>query len=266
MYRPGLFVLTLLLASTTSPAAEPILVGHRGLLRHAPENTIPALSACIERGMGFELDIRTSRDGRLIILHDGTLGRTTDGPNRSPREFTLEELKKLDAGSWFDKKFAGTRIPTFKETLAMVKKQKRGPTILALNVKDVDRQGEKKMVDLVRKYGFLNESFAFDQSPECSRRLKALEPKFRIGRNVGRKDLQTRLDENLLDVFLLTFVPSREEVQLLRKHGKQVLYNFAGPAEHYRNPKAWSLARAARIDGMLTDYPLECLRHWKAER
>ena len=260
-----LTLLILLVGSGGAPAADPILIGHRGLLRHAPENTLPAFAACLQRHMGFELDIRTSRDGRLIILHDASLGRTTDGPNQSPRKLTLAELKRLDAGSWFDPKFAAARIPTLEETLALVKRQKRGPTILALNIKDVDRQGEKKLVAMVREYGLLEESFAFDQSRECSRRLKTLEPKFRIGQNTGPQDLQSRLDENFLDVFLLGFVPSREQVEMLHEKHKQVLFNYAGSGEAYRNPRAWSLARKAGVDGMLTDYALECLRHWQKE-
>ncbi len=264
MHRLALLAPVVLLVGSASPGAEPILIGHRGLVQHAPENTLPALSACIERNMGFEFDIRTSGDGHLIILHDETLGRTTNGPNRSPRGFKLEQLKRLDAGSWFAPEFADTRIPTLEEVLAMVKKQKRGPTILALNVKEVDLAGEKKLVAIVRKYGLLKESFAFDQSPACSRRLKSLDPQFRIGKNVGQQDLQSSLAEGILDVFLLTSVPGRKEVKLLHQHGKQVLLNFAGSGKSYRNAKVWSLARAARIDGMLTDYPLECLRHWKA--
>ena len=80
-------------------AGEPLLVGHRGLVRHAPENTLPNFAACVELGIGFELDLYSTRDDQLVIIHDEKLHRTTNGPDRSVREFTLAELKALDAGS-----------------------------------------------------------------------------------------------------------------------------------------------------------------------
>ena len=190
------------------PANSPIPVAHRGLLRHAPENTLPAFAACLELGIGFELDIRTTKDGHLVVLHDDSVARTTNGPDRSLRELTLEEVRQLDAGCWFDQAFAGIRVPTLEETLALVRDRKRGSTIIALNVKQLTPPGEAKLVSLVEKYDLLDDSFAFDQSPEVSHRLKKLNPKFRIGQNVNRKSLDARLQEGFLDVFLLTFPPN----------------------------------------------------------
>ena len=95
-------------------AVDPIPVAHRGLLRHAPENTLPAFAACLELGMGFELDIRTTKDGYLVVLHDDSVKRTTNGPARSIRDMTLNEVRQLDAGSWFDPAFAAVRVPTLE--------------------------------------------------------------------------------------------------------------------------------------------------------
>ena len=72
-----------------SRAADPISIAHRGLLRHAPENTLPAFAACLELGMGFELDIRTTKDGHLIVLHDDNVKRTTNGIPPSTASMTL---------------------------------------------------------------------------------------------------------------------------------------------------------------------------------
>ena len=246
-------------------AGGPIPVAHRGLLLHAPENTIPAFAACLELGMGFELDIRTTKDGHLVVLHDDSVARTTNAAHRSIRNMTLKESKQLDAGSWFDPAFTDISIPTLEETLALVKSRKRGPTIIALNVKQLTTAGEMKLVSLVEKYGLLNESFAFDQSADVSKRLKKLNPKFRIGQNVNRQSLDDRLKENSLDVFLLTFAPTREEVKRLHARKKQVLFNYAGPGDARRNPNTWKQARDAGIDGMLTDYPLECQALWRTK-
>jgi len=260
-----MIVLLLLAGSATAQAADPILVAHRGLLRHAPENTLPAFATCLELDIGFELDIRTTKDGKLVVLHDDTLERTTDGPNRSVREFTLAELKRFDAGRWFHPIFADVRVPTLEETFALIKERRRGRTIIALNVKDITRDGEKRLVELVETYGLLNESFAFDQSDEMSRRLKALNPKFRIGANVNRQTVEARLKEGLLDVFLVTFVPTAEEADHLHGQNKQVVFNFGGSGEARRNTSVWSDAKAAALDGMLTDFPLECRLHWRRE-
>ena len=206
--------------------------------------------------MGFELDIRTTKDGHLVVLHDDNVKRTTDGQSRSVRDMTLAELKRLDAGSWFDNAFVGERIPTLEETLSLVAQRKRGPTIIALNVKHVTREGEARLVGLVEKYKLLSESFAFDQSVEMSRRLKNGIPACLSGQNVIRKSIDARLDEGLLDCFLLTATPTAEEVSRLHQSGKQVLFNYAGSGETRRNTETWRRAAMAGIDGLLTDYPL----------
>ncbi len=246
-------------------AVEPIAVAHRGLSRHAPENTLPAFSTCVDLGIGIELDIRTTQDGRLVVLHDDTVGRTTNGRNVSIRQLTLAAAQKLDAGSWFGPTFKNVRIPTLEEALSLVAARKREPTILALNVKQLSPAGEQAFVDLVAKYDLFAESFAFDQNAAMSRRLKKIDPRMRIGRNVGRNDVERRLRENDLDVFLLTFAPDKKTVERLHRHGKQVLYNFAGPGAGRRNPAVWKQVQTAGIDGLLTDYPLECLQAWRAD-
>jgi glycerophosphoryl diester phosphodiesterase len=252
------------LLASVSLRADPILIAHRGLLQHAPENTIPAFASCLELGIGFELDIRTTKDGKLVVIHDSTLPRTTNGPNRSIHEITWKELRHLDAGSWFDPRFTGIRVPSLEETFALVKERKRHPTLLALNVKGITREGERELVRLLEKFKLFKESFAFDQSAECSERLKALDPRIRIGRNVRREEIDSRLAEGATDVYLLTSVPNEADVSLLRKHRKAILFNYAGTGEHRREKKNWLRVRELGIDGMLTDYALECAKLWQA--
>ncbi len=265
LWRTLTAIAPLLLASVPLASAETIIIGHRGMMETAPENTLPAFAACVERGIGIELDVRTSKDGALVLFHDETLGRTTDGPDVPPYKLTLEQLKKLDAGAWFDPRFAGERIPTLEEGLQLIAEKKTGPTILAVNIKHLTPAGERQLVELLKKYELLDEAFCFDQSQACSQRLRAIDPRVRIGQNVHRDQLQTRLNEDFLDVFLLGFVPTPEEVALLRAEGKQVLFNFAGPGEFRRSPSTWDLARKAGVDGMLTDFALQCHQHWHGQ-
>ena len=95
----------------------PVIIAHRGYRKRYPENTLAAFAAAFDAGVGMvELDVTLTRDRRVVVLHDATLDRTTDGRGQV-RDFTLEELKQLDAGSWFDPRFSGERLPTLEEAL-----------------------------------------------------------------------------------------------------------------------------------------------------
>jgi glycerophosphoryl diester phosphodiesterase len=100
-------------------------VGHRGASAYAPENTIASFREAKSRNADyFELDVQQTKDQEPIIMHDTTLSRTTNAetvyPGRSPwrvRDFTLAQIKRLDAGSWFAGRFRDERVPTLTETL-----------------------------------------------------------------------------------------------------------------------------------------------------
>ncbi len=93
---------------------------HRGDSRAAPENTLPAFALAVRKGAHqIEFDVRMSKDGRLIVMHDATLDRTTNGTGPVANH-TFAELRKLDAGSWKGAMWKGTRIPTFREVLEAV--------------------------------------------------------------------------------------------------------------------------------------------------
>ncbi len=94
------------------------LCAHRGAMATHPENTMPAFAEALRLGARMiEFDVQLSRDGALVLMHDDTLDRTTDRQGRVA-DFTLSELRQADAGIRKDARFAGTRIPTFEETLA----------------------------------------------------------------------------------------------------------------------------------------------------
>jgi glycerophosphoryl diester phosphodiesterase len=116
------------------------LIAHRGASAYAPEHTIAAYELGIEQGADFiEPDLQITRDGVLVALHDLTLERTTDVRERFPdrfressegdttrrvwpvSDFTLEEVRTLDAGSWFSEEFAGARVPTFDEVIELAR-------------------------------------------------------------------------------------------------------------------------------------------------
>ncbi|PDP89064.1 glycerophosphodiester phosphodiesterase [Glycomyces fuscus] len=102
-----------------------IAVSHRGASGHAPENTLAALDAADRLGAEtVEVDVQRTEDDVLVLMHDTTLERTTDVeevfPDRGSydvRDFTMEEIRRLDAGAWFDSSFDGEAVPTFAEAL-----------------------------------------------------------------------------------------------------------------------------------------------------
>ena len=115
-------------------------MAHRGASAYAPEHTFAAYRLAIEQGADFvEQDLAVTKDGVLVCIHDLTLERTTNVEEVFPTrfsedtggvapgrrwlvgDFTLAEIKQLDAGSWFDPRFAGARIPTFQEAIDLVK-------------------------------------------------------------------------------------------------------------------------------------------------
>ncbi len=100
-------------------------IAHRGAKKFAPENTLPALRKAIEMGMDYvEIDVHSTSDRRLVLSHDWTVDRMTDGKGRIS-EMTLEQIKALDAGAKFSAAFAGTRIPTLDEALSVCKNRVR---------------------------------------------------------------------------------------------------------------------------------------------
>jgi glycerophosphoryl diester phosphodiesterase len=101
-----------------APGAPVLRVGHRGAKGHAPENTFASFNLAVELGVSaVETDVHLSKDGEVVLIHDHTVDRTTDGRG-FVKDLTLAELRQLDAGSWFDPSFAGQQIPTLEELLA----------------------------------------------------------------------------------------------------------------------------------------------------
>lgn len=100
------------------PGEPGVIIAHRGDSSIAPENTMPAFMSTTNAGAKyFEIDLRLSKDGVPVILHDKTVDRTTNGAG-AVAELTIDDLRGLDAGSWFSHSFAETTVPTLDEALA----------------------------------------------------------------------------------------------------------------------------------------------------
>jgi glycerophosphoryl diester phosphodiesterase len=159
---PRLSLVVLLLCLTAVPAADvpapdvakaaariKEVIGHQGSCADRPGNTLASVRRAIEAGAhAAEVDVRTTKDGVLVCLHDATVDRTTDGKGRVA-ELTLAELKKLDAGGKFDAKFRGERIPTLREVLQAA----RGKIGVMIDLKEEGEDYARKIAAEVREHG-----------------------------------------------------------------------------------------------------------------
>jgi glycerophosphoryl diester phosphodiesterase len=248
----------LLLAALLLTPGQTLTVAHRGLFRHAPENTLAAFAACLDLRLGIELDVRRTKDGALVCLHDATLDRTTDG--KGPlAERTLAEVQRLDAGRWFHPDFAGERVPTLDAALALVAARGHASTRVMFDLKIDDGKVEAEAVALAKKHGVLSRVVFIGttiSSPAVRKRLLAADAKAAVAVLAHeRDDLPAALAERGAWAYI-RFVPTAAEVKRIHDAGKKVF--LVGPTVAGHEPKNWRVAKDAGVDAILTDYALEC--------
>jgi len=178
---------------------------HRGDNAVAPENTVPAFESAVRKGAHqIELDVYTSKDGKLVIIHDGKVDRTTNGTGRVI-DLTFDELRALDAGSWKGEQFKGTKIPTFREALQAI------PAYIQLNCHL--KSGKGLAADVTREIvemGRLDQCFlacSVGQAAEA----RAVEPAIRICNMSGQQGPQTDYPERTIKM-------GAEYIQILGWH------------------------------------------------
>jgi glycerophosphoryl diester phosphodiesterase len=262
-----LLVLGFLAACASIDAAEPrpLAVAHRGLLRHAPENTLANFRACLELRIGFEVDVQRTKDGQLVCIHDDTVDRTTNGTG-NVAEMTLEEIRGLDAGSWFDPQFAGEKVPTIEEVLKLVAEYGQYEVLIAVDLKAVNV--EQNVVGLAEKHTILHRLLFIGRTIS--------EPNVRDGIKQASMKAQTAAVANNADEFAKTlagsnadwvyfrYLPPREQVEAVRGAGKRSF--IAGATVSGNLPDNWQHAAEVGIDGILTDYPLELRAMFRQKR
>jgi glycerophosphoryl diester phosphodiesterase len=243
-----------------SAADPPLIVAHRGLLLHAPENTLANFRACLELRLGFEFDVQRTKDGHLVCIHDDTVDRTTNGKGRVS-ELTLEEVRRLDAGHWFDPKFAGEKVPTVEEVLKLVAEYRRHDVLIAVDLKaeNVEEDVEEDVVRLAEKYKVLDRLLFIGRTIS--------EPKVRDGIEQASMKAQAAAVANNPEEFsnalaatnadwvYFRYLPPKEQVEAVHRSKKRTF--IAGTTVSGNEPKNWQQAAKAGLDGILTDYPLE---------
>ncbi len=245
-----------ILVVNTSTEAEPLIVAHRGLLMHAPENTLSSFRACLELRLGFEFDVDRTKDGHLICIHDNTVDRTTNGTGKVT-ELTLEEIRRLDAGSWFDPKFVGEKVPTIEEVMKLVAEYPDHDVLIAVDLKG--ENVEQDVVRLAEKYNILHRLLFIGRTisePQVRDRIKAASIKAQTAVVANNADeLSNALSLPNVDWIYIRYLPTKEQMETLRVANKRSF--IAGPTVAGNLPENWRQATEVGINGILTDYPLE---------
>lgn len=245
-----------LLAVQLCAAEPPLIVAHRGLLLHAPENTLANFLACLELRLGFEFDVEKTKDGHLVCIRDGTVDRTTNGTG-NVADLTLQEIRSLDARSWFDSKFAGEKIPAIDEVLKLAAEYSEHNVLITVDLKaegveeDVVRLAEKHKV--LHRLLFIGRTIS---EPDARYRIKQTSAKAHAAAvaNNTEEFLRALADANA-DWVYFRYLPSKGQMEAVRSEGKRAF--IAGATASGNVTENWKRALEVGIHGVLTDHPFE---------
>jgi len=231
-------------------AAQIAVISHRGEHLAHPENTLPAFQAAIEAGADFfELDVRTTSDGRLVLMHDRTVDRTTKGKG-AVREMTFDQIRALDGG-------AGTKPPTLEEALNLA----HGRIGVYVDCKDLapaDLVAELERTDMLDKVvvyggaGFLNS-------------VQALRPSLKVmPEAVNAATLEKLLTGMNLRVLAFDASDFTDDViQVAKRAGVEIYVDRLGAAD---NISHWQDAIDRGANGIQTDHPAELVEYLRARK
>jgi len=158
-------------------SARTRVIAHRGFSGAAPENTIAAVRAAIEIQADMaEIDVTLTADGHIVVIHDETLDRTTNGSGKVS-DFSRAELQLLDAGAWFAPTFAGERIPSLDAVLDEIEDR----ILLNVEIKSeaVDRGVVPKVASSIRKRGMIDQVVVSSFSPTALQQMHSVAPEIR---------------------------------------------------------------------------------------
>ncbi len=223
------------------------VIAHRGEHLRNPENTLPAFREAIALGADyFELDVRTSSNGVLVLSHDATVDRRTNGKGKVA-EMTFEELRKLDAGG-------GAKIPTFDEALELA----HGKIGIYVDCKQV---AAKQLVDAIAKRS-MDAAVVIYGSPRLLKEIQTLNPKLKVMPEANNAETARRLIEDLHPKVIAfdarDFQP--DVIKLVRDAGAEIYVDRLGVAD---TPRLWQDAIDRGAAGIQTDHPGELVDYLK---
>lgn len=231
-------------------------VAHRGASGYAPENTIAAFDLAVDMKADYiEIDVQRSKDGELVLIHDTTVNRTTNGTGRVG-ELTLEQLRKLDAGSWFGSEFAGELIPTFDEILDRYRGkigilvELKAPELYPGIEAQVAEALKKRNMDKSKNNKIIIQSFNF----ESVKKVNELLPRIPIGVLTSNRADTTVEALQEFSTYADWFNPSygivtKELVEQVHSLGMKI------GSWTVRTPEAADFLFEMGVDAIITDYP-----------
>lgn len=230
------------------------VVAHRGgAYMGPPENTIAAFEKAIAIGADLiEIDIRETRDGHLVVIHDTTVDRTTNGSGYVS-EMTLEEIRALDAGSWAGEEYAGAKVPTLKEALETMKG--RIDPDLDFKAGDIDT-----LIRVVNEVGIASRC-THAGSWERNEIISQLEPRIRIRPTISYttqiQELCRRLKPALINMDWKAV--TEENIRMVHLEGAEAFVNTLGSADVLGYARIAALAGADYIQSDRPDLVIEML-------
>lgn len=234
-----------------------MIIAHRGVNKLAPENTIPSIETAIRMNLDYvEIDVRTTKDGQMILMHDDTVDDTTDGSGRV-RDLTADEIRELDAGAWFSPEYAGIGVPFLEEALRVM----QGRIGAYVDAKDVRPEA---LIQALQDTGMLPASVIY-ADPLTQWVIKLLEPDAGIMPEVGNLLLLFDLMHSLLEpgvVALSWGDPTKDFIDRIHSHGIETFMDVLGETD---NPEGMRRALELGVDAIQTDHPdtlLEVMDSW----
>jgi len=165
--------------------SHPKIVCHRGVKIFTPENTLSAIDLAICLGFNIvEIDVRQTKDGVPVVLHDSSVNRTTDGSGEI-KKMNYADVSKLDAGSWFDPSFAGEPVPRLEDILVHAK----GWLEVYIEIKEAEPE---ILIELVQRFGMIGDCFFWCKDIKVMDQLRLLNKDVRL--MARRYDFQTLKD------------------------------------------------------------------------
>jgi glycerophosphoryl diester phosphodiesterase len=236
-----------------APGGRTWVIAHRGFSGRAPENTVAAIREAIEIGADMaEIDVTLTADNRVVVIHDETLQRTTnDSGNVAEHDF--DEIRSLDAGSWFAPQFAGEKVPTLSEVLDLVK----GQILLNVEIKSeaVDRGISDKVAAAIKERGMTDQVIVSSFSPTALEQMHAVAPEIRTA-VLYNKELQRGQDPveivRGLGASAFNIRGSRLKAKMLRSCREQGIPVAVYTVDKPRKMKRWV---KKGIDAIFTNHP-----------
>ncbi|SDJ20859.1 glycerophosphodiester phosphodiesterase [Paenibacillus naphthalenovorans] len=231
-----------------------LIIAHRGASGYAPENTIAAFELAIDQNAdGMELDVHLTKDGEVVICHDDDVKRTTNSQGLI-KDMTLEELRRLDAGSWYGESFRGITIPTLQEFMALAADTHMLINLEIKNLPYYHKGIEQKLIRSVHEHDMLDRVVISSFDHYALAETARLEPAMKLGvlfstRVIDPWDYVRKLPFAAYSLHPHYSFVDVEYIRQCHAHGYKVYPYTVNEAEW-----AGPLAQAG-LDGVITNYP-----------